>query len=186
MILSSIYHTFSCRSEKDYWYFLSYDLLGVALSLLAIYMSGVYYAFWCHKVNNRHRSKKSLKRPVANSDMSQQGLQRFYLVTVLAIFIVAMLLQLPRYQVNDNIKLAVFVGWAAYGVLPTLHWVVAMGGMQNPMVNLLLPRVLGMYVISGAAFLIYFSKMPERLFPGRPLRKFLHRHSLLVESEDVH
>lgn len=51
MILSSVYHTFSCRSEKDYWYFLSYDLLGVALSLLAIYMSGVYYAFWCHKVN---------------------------------------------------------------------------------------------------------------------------------------
>jgi hypothetical protein len=50
MILSSVYHTFSCRSEKDYWYFLSYDLLGVALSLLAIYMSGVYYAFWCHKV----------------------------------------------------------------------------------------------------------------------------------------
>lgn len=99
--------------------------------------------------------------------MPLQGLQRFYLVTVLAIFIVAMLLQLPRYQVNDNIKLAVFVGWAVYGVLPTLHWTVAMGGMQNPVVSLLLPRVLGMYVISGAAFLIYFSKMPERLFPGK-------------------
>ena len=95
-----------------------------------------------------------------------QKLQRFYLVTVLAIFIVAMLLQLPRYQVNDNLKLAVFVGWAVYGVLPTLHWTIAMGGMQNPVVSLLLPRVLGMYIISGAAFLIYFSKMPERLFPG--------------------
>ncbi|XP_014208828.1 progestin and adipoQ receptor family member 3 [Copidosoma floridanum] len=143
MILSSVYHTFSCRSEKDYWYFLSYDLLGVALSLLAIYMSGVYYAFWCHKL-----------------------LQRFYLVTVLAIFIVAMLVQLPRYQINEHIKLAVFVGWALYGVLPTLHWTVAMGGIQNPVVNLLLPRVLGMYLISGLAFLIYFSKMPERLCPG--------------------
>ncbi|XP_014225082.1 progestin and adipoQ receptor family member 3 [Trichogramma pretiosum] len=143
MILSSIYHTFSCRSEKDYWYFLSYDLLGVALSLLAIYMSGVYYAFWCHKT-----------------------LQRFYLITILAIFIVAMMLQMKRYQINENIKLAVFVGWAVYGVVPTLHWTVAMGGMQNPIVSLLLPRVLGMYCISGAAFLIYFSKMPERLFPG--------------------
>lgn len=50
MVLSSIYHTFSCRSEKDYWFFLSYDLFGVALSLLAIYLSGVYYAFWCHRV----------------------------------------------------------------------------------------------------------------------------------------
>lgn len=51
MILSSVYHTFSCRSEEDYWCFLSFDLFGIALSLLAIYMSGVYYAFWCHKVN---------------------------------------------------------------------------------------------------------------------------------------
>lgn len=96
-----------------------------------------------------------------------QTLQRFYLVTVLAIFIVAMMLQLPRYQINDNIKLAVFVGWGLYGVLPTLHWTVAMGGTHNPIVSLLLPRVLGMYVISGAAFLIYFSKMPERFFPGK-------------------
>ncbi|XP_058789319.1 progestin and adipoQ receptor family member 3 [Phymastichus coffea] len=143
MILSSIYHTFSCRSEKDYFYFLSYDLLGVALSLLSIYMSGVYYAFWCHK-----------------------QLQRFYLVTVLAIFILAMMVQLPRYKVNDNVRLAVFVGWAVYGVIPTLHWIIAMGGMENPMVALLVPRVLGMYCISGAAFFIYFSKIPERLCPG--------------------
>lgn len=50
MILSSVYHTFSCRSEKDYWCFLSFDLFGIALSMLSIYMSGVYYAFWCHKV----------------------------------------------------------------------------------------------------------------------------------------
>lgn len=50
MILSSIYHTFSCRSEKDYWCYLGFDLFGIALSLLAIYMSGVYYAFWCHRV----------------------------------------------------------------------------------------------------------------------------------------
>lgn len=51
MILSSIYHTFSCRSEKDYDCFLAYDLFGIALSLLAIYISGIYYAFWCHTVS---------------------------------------------------------------------------------------------------------------------------------------
>ncbi|XP_024938284.1 progestin and adipoQ receptor family member 3 isoform X1 [Cephus cinctus] len=143
MILSSMYHTFSCRSEKDYWCFLSFDLFGIALSLLAIYMSGVYYAFWCHK-----------------------DLQQFYLITVLLIFVVAMLLQVPRFNVNGNVKLIVFVAWAAYGVLPTLHWSIAMGGMENPMVRMLLPRVLGMYVISGGAFLIYLSKVPERFFPG--------------------
>ncbi|XP_043266773.1 progestin and adipoQ receptor family member 3 [Venturia canescens] len=143
MILSSVYHTFSCRSEKDYWCFLSFDLFGIALSLLAIYMSGVYYAFWCHK-----------------------ELQRFYLITVLMIFILAMVLQIPKLEVDGNIKLMVFVAWAIYGVLPTFHWGVAMGGMDNPMVSMLVPRVLGMYVISGLAFAIYVSKLPERLFPG--------------------
>ncbi|CAL7943881.1 unnamed protein product [Xylocopa violacea] len=143
MILSSVYHTFSCRSEKDYWCFLSFDLFGIALSLLSIYMSGVYYAFWCHK-----------------------ELQGFYLITVLVIFIFAMILQIPKLNVNGNVKLVVFVGWAAYGVLPTLHWSIAMGGMDNPIVRMLLPRVLGMYVISGVAFAIYMSKIPERFCPG--------------------
>jgi predicted membrane channel-forming protein YqfA (hemolysin III family) len=50
MILSSMYHTFSCRSERAFTCFLSFDLFGIALSLLAIYMSGIYYAFWCDKV----------------------------------------------------------------------------------------------------------------------------------------
>ena len=81
-----------------------------------------------------------------------------------------MVLQLPKLNVDDNIKLAVFVGWAVYGVLPTLHWTILMGGMENPMVNLLLPRVLGMYFISGLAFLIYFSKVPERFCPGKRIQ----------------
>ena len=78
----------------------------------------------------------------------------------------AMILQIPKLNVNGNVKLVVFVAWAAYGVLPTLHWSIAMGGMDNPIVRMLLPRVLGMYVISGVAFVIYLSKIPERFCPG--------------------
>ncbi|XP_018053928.1 PREDICTED: progestin and adipoQ receptor family member 3 [Atta colombica] len=143
MILSSVYHTFSCRSEKDYWCFLSFDLFGIALSMLSIYMSGVYYAFWCHK-----------------------ELQRFYLITVLVIFIFAMILQIPSLNINSNIKLTVFVSWAIYGVLPTLHWTVAMGGFDNPIVRMLIPRVIGMYIINAIAFAFYMLKIPERFYPG--------------------
>lgn len=53
MVMSTIYHTFSCRSEKDYDCFLAFDLLGIALSLIAIYISGIYYAFWCQDVSGR-------------------------------------------------------------------------------------------------------------------------------------
>lgn len=77
-----------------------------------------------------------------------------------------MVLQIPKLNVNGNVKLVVFVAWAAYGVLPTLHWSVVMGGLDNPIVRMLLPRVLGMYIISGVAFAIYLSKIPERFCPG--------------------
>ncbi|KAJ8977550.1 hypothetical protein NQ317_018663 [Molorchus minor] len=97
--------------KKDCHLFLSYDLFGIALSLLAIYTSGVYYAFWC-----------------------EEGLQNFYLSTVTLIFVIAMMLQIPKFKINDNVKMLVFVAWAAYGVIPTLHWTIHMGGFENPVV----------------------------------------------------
>lgn len=139
MTLSSVYHTFNCRSEKDCDIFLSFDLFGIALSLLAIYTSGIYYAFWC------------------NTD-----LQNFYLSTVTFIFVLAMILQIPQLNVDQYVQMFVFVGWAAYGVVPTFHWTVTMGGFENPLVALLLPRVLGMYLLTGIAFLIYITRIPGR------------------------
>ncbi|KAK9878885.1 hypothetical protein WA026_003713 [Henosepilachna vigintioctopunctata] len=144
MFLSAIYHTFNCRSARDCDLFLSFDLFGIALSLLAIYTSGIYYAFWC------------------NSD-----LQNFYISTVTVIFALAMVLQLPQLNIDAYVKMLVFVGWAAYGVVPTFHWTIVMGGFENPIVSLLLPRVLGMYCITGIAFFIYITKIPERFYKGR-------------------
>ena len=95
-----------------------------------------------------------------------QELQRLYLITVLAIFIFAMILQIPSLNINSNIKLTVFVSWAIYGVLPTLHWTVAMGGFDNPIVSMLIPRVIGMYIINAIAFAFYMLKIPERFYPG--------------------
>lgn len=169
MLLSAIYHTFSCKSEHHCDYFLSFDLFGIALSLLAIYISGIYYAFWC-----------------------EQHLQNFYLSTITFIFVMAMVLQIPSLKVNSHVKMLVFVGWAAYGVLPTLHWAIYMGGFENPIVavivtqntvfltnfldfQLLFPRVVGMYVISGTAFLIYLTKVPERFYSGK-FDYFGHSH----------
>lgn len=144
MVMSSLYHIFSCRSEHTFNYFLSFDLLGIALSMLGIYMTGVYYAYWCNKT-----------------------WQTFYLVTVCAFFVIAMLLQLPWLKVDDNVKMLMFVLWAAYGIVPTAHWTVMMGGLDNPIVALLLPRVVMMYGIIGLAFFIYITRIPERFFTGK-------------------
>ncbi|XP_055535739.1 progestin and adipoQ receptor family member 3 isoform X3 [Wyeomyia smithii] len=144
MILSSIYHTFSCKSEQSYECFLAYDLFGIALSLLAIFISGIYYAFWCNA-----------------------ALRNFYIITIGVIFTVAMVLQIPRLKVNSNVKMMAFVAWAAYGVVPTLHWYIVMGGAESTMVKLFIPRVMMMYLLTGTAFLIYVTRIPERWFVGK-------------------
>ncbi|XP_055618140.1 progestin and adipoQ receptor family member 3 isoform X2 [Toxorhynchites rutilus septentrionalis] len=144
MILSSIYHTFSCKSEKSYECFLAYDMFGIALSLLAIFISGIYYAFWCNA-----------------------ALRNFYIITIGVIFALAMILQIPRLKVHSNIKMLAFVSWALYGVVPTVHWYIVMGGGESTMVKLFIPRVMMMYLLTGTAFLIYVTKIPERWFVGR-------------------
>lgn len=45
-----------------------------------------------------------------------------------------MALQIPKVKASDNLKMISFVCWAAYGVIPTLHWVNVMGGWENPIV----------------------------------------------------
>ncbi|KAJ3665493.1 hypothetical protein Zmor_000986 [Zophobas morio] len=152
MLLSSMYHTFSCRSARDFDIFLTFDLFGIAMSLLAIYISGIYYAFWC-----------------------DPGHLKFYLFTVTVIFAIAMGLHIPSFNVNANVKMMVFVAWAAYGVVPTLHWAIHMGWFESPIVCLLLPRVIGMYMITGTAFCIYITKVPERFCSGK-FDYFGHSH----------
>ncbi|KAL1459380.1 hypothetical protein WDU94_011367 [Cyamophila willieti] len=110
MVTSTLYHVFSCKSERHFHNFLCFDLFGIALSLLAIYLTGVYYAFWCHK-----------------------EWQYFYLATVFVIFIACMIMQIPRLNVDPNIKMLVFVCWAAYGVVPTVHWAIIMGAGRTPL-----------------------------------------------------
>ena len=47
MILSSLYHTFTCHSQQWSENCLTLDLIGITMALLATYLSGIYYAFWC-------------------------------------------------------------------------------------------------------------------------------------------
>ncbi|XP_065210008.1 progestin and adipoQ receptor family member 3-like [Planococcus citri] len=142
MITSVVYHTFNCRSETHFHRLLKYDLYGISFSLLAIYLSGIYYAFWCN-----------VRWCI------------FYSITVGGFFAAVMAIQI--FSERDFLKIGIFVLWAAYGIIPTIHWMFTMGGWNNPIVQKLLPRVINMYAISGVAFLFYISYIPERFFPGR-------------------
>jgi predicted membrane channel-forming protein YqfA (hemolysin III family) len=155
MIMSSVFHTFTCHSRTVSEQCLSLDLAGITLALLATYLSGVYYSFFC-----------------------QPWWRDFYLLTVGGIFAVAAGAQLSPKFAQDRyatLRISLFAFWAVYGVVPTFHWVVLHGGFDNALVVAFLPRIVAMYAICGAAFFIYLSKMPERFVPGH-LDIFGHSH----------
>jgi hypothetical protein len=66
-----------------------------------------------------------------------QEWRMFYLVTIFLIFAFAMVLQIPKLKIDANTKLIVFLSWAVYGVVPTFHWTIIMGGLENDVVQVL-------------------------------------------------
>ena len=68
-----------------------------------------------------------------------------------------------------------FVLWAVYGVVPTIHWVCLQQG--GPIVGYMIPRIFVMYAMCGAAFFFYLTKVPERLIPGL-VDTFGHSHQV--------
>ena len=147
MVLSSLYHTFECHSSQEVSNAcFALDILGITLGLMATYLSGIYYAFWC-----------------------EPGWRDFYLCTVGGIFLVATSLHFAPAQYMSNEKFhttrtALFTLWAIYGIVPTIHWSWMQGG--GPVVGIMVPRILIMYALCGVAMFFYVTKMPERLMPG--------------------
>jgi len=147
MILSSLYHTFTCHSQQWSENCLTLDLIGITMALLATYLSGIYYAFWCAPF-----------------------WRDFYLTTVGGLFILATMAQFfPGFadEKNSHYRIGLFTFWAIYGIVPTVHWIFLNdANLYNPLVSAMLPRIVVMYMISGCAFFFYITKFPERVVPG--------------------
>ncbi|XP_031682111.1 progestin and adipoQ receptor family member 3 isoform X1 [Oncorhynchus kisutch] len=148
MLCSVGYHLFSChRSEKTCHRWLALDYAGISVGILGCYIPGVFYAFYCNIF-----------------------WRQVYLVIVLALILAIFLAQIhPHYHSKEwqHLRTVIFCSVAGYGVIPAVHWVWLNGGFSSAVVQLFLPRVIVMYLIAGAAFLFYISKIPERCFPGQ-------------------
>jgi len=145
MVLSALYHTFNAHSKEASEFCLMLDLGGICASITASYISGIYYAFWCHPF-----------------------LQNFYMITV-ACFITTGLLFRNTFNKEEHLlyRLVYFIGFVVYGCVPTIHWIVINGGFESDEVRLFLPRIVTMYLLTGLAFLFYAAKFPEVVLPGR-------------------
>ncbi|XP_062308039.1 progestin and adipoQ receptor family member 3a isoform X1 [Osmerus eperlanus] len=146
MLCSVGYHLFCChRSEKTSRRWMALDYAGISIGILGCYVPGVFYSFYC---NNYWR--------------------QVYLVTVLAMILAVFLAQIhPHYLSHQRLRSLTFCCVAGCGLVPTAHWVLLSGGFSSDIVQVFLPRVLGMYGMAALAFLFYVSKVPERYFPGQ-------------------
>ncbi|XP_020602180.1 progestin and adipoQ receptor family member 3-like [Orbicella faveolata] len=147
MFFSAFYHLFCCHSEKMFHLWLSLDLAGISLGVCACYIPAVYYAFYCHA--------------------TWRG---FYLGGVIFLTLVSLALQFhpsfltSRWAIK---RLLLFSSLVAYGVGPSLHWVLLLGGWSDYTVRLFIPKVAVMYLLGVLALGFYALKIPERYFPGK-------------------
>ena len=73
----------------------------------------------------------------------QPSWRDLHLSMVGGIFLLAAGMQLwPKFAVEEyaSSRLGLFTLWAAYGVVPTIHWIQLHGGISSPIVHLMLPR----------------------------------------------
>ncbi|KAK8785496.1 hypothetical protein V5799_008143 [Amblyomma americanum] len=148
LLLSVVYHTFNCHSESCYQSLLKWDVLGVALSLSMTFLSGVHFAFSC-----------------------LPWLEGLYSgVELLLVAIVLVLNFAPRFASRvefEPARLVVLSSLVLFGLAPTAHWFALNGGLEAPIVRLLLPRIVVLFAFMGAAFAVYRFRLPERIWPGR-------------------
>lgn len=147
MLFSACYHLFCCHSERIFHLWLSLDLAGISLGLCACYVPAIYYGFYCHKV-----------------------WQVLHLTCAGFLTFASLALQFhPAFLTSRwaSRRLLMFCSLVAYGIAPTVHWVLLLGGWNDYIVKLLFPKVVVMYLLGIIAVGFYALKIPERWFPGK-------------------
>jgi predicted membrane channel-forming protein YqfA (hemolysin III family) len=147
MLFSACFHLFYCISERAHKVWLSLDMLGVSTGLLGVYLTGIYYSFYCfHMWHN------------------------LYLAVFCLLAVVTLAAPLhPEYtaQKYQRYRIGLYVIISLYGILPAVHWVYLNGGWNAHITWRFFPNVLIVYGLSFAAFLPYLFMIPERFLPGK-------------------
>ncbi|CAM1298805.1 PAQR3 (predicted) [Pycnogonum litorale] len=147
MLFSACYHLFNCISEAAHSSWLCLDLCGVLFSFTAIFLSGISFAFDCCWT-----------------------LRWIYSPIIVVLFVIVLyFVWHPNFDSPDisRLRLIIFFLWSLSGLIPTFHWIILKNGFASDEVKHLLPNVFVMYILSGAAFFFYSTKIPERLYPGK-------------------
>jgi predicted membrane channel-forming protein YqfA (hemolysin III family) len=147
MLCSAGYHMFMCQSELASRRWLGLDLAGVSLGFCGCYFPGSYYAFYCDK-----------------------SWQMFYMTMMCFLAICSIVAQAHSKFMSEHCHFRRVMLYALVmfgGVVPVSHWFVSHNGFNHPLVQIMLPKIVVMYVITIAGGTFYLSKFPEKFFPGK-------------------
>ncbi|GFO25512.1 progestin and adipoq receptor family member 3 [Plakobranchus ocellatus] len=111
MVCSTGYHIFYCHSERASRKWLAIDMTGVSIGIIGCYLPAVHYAFYC----------LSIWRDV-------------YMFIIVLLSACTLGFQLhPRFFTHEwfCVRMLLYVGLVAYGIVPTIHWVYLSGGISS-------------------------------------------------------
>ncbi|KAK1248330.1 hypothetical protein MKX08_006550 [Trichoderma sp. CBMAI-0020] len=144
--LSTIYHTLMNHSSNIEQLWLQFDLVGIVVLILGLFISGIYMVFWCEPLERK---------------------LYWLMIGILGSFtIFIMLSSYFQGQEFRILRTLVFIGTGLSGFAPLIHGIKMFGWLQ-------MIKQSGMfyYFIEGGFLLlgtlIYITKFPEKQFPGR-------------------
>ena len=132
MLFSTAYHLFGCHSPKWRHSLLKLDLFGVSMALTGIYLAGLYTSFYNFPTI---RQTYMCTTAVVLAGICAWAPQLTRLDGVPAVVkgnLSKPVLSVVRPVSRIGLLECIFVGIAAFGLLPAWHWVVLHGGLNSP------------------------------------------------------
>lgn len=145
MSASAGYHTFTGHVSKSVctkWHRL--DVCGIIIGMLGCYIPGIHYGYWCRATPK----------------------YAYLSLVIVMILISVFVITHPRYLTESwkHKRIAHLSSLVLFGIVPAAHWVIT---TEKSEVAIFFPYIRNLYLILGLALLVYISRFPERLLPGK-------------------
>eukprot|EP00283_Hemiselmis_rufescens_P008523 CAMPEP_0173433126 /NCGR_PEP_ID=MMETSP1357-20121228/10684_1 /TAXON_ID=77926 /ORGANISM="Hemiselmis rufescens, Strain PCC563" /LENGTH=364 /DNA_ID=CAMNT_0014397807 /DNA_START=36 /DNA_END=1130 /DNA_ORIENTATION=+ len=145
MVSSAIFHLMTPHSKQVYEQCLRFDMTGIALVIIASFLVGLHYGYWCHPF---------------------LGKVYFTIVGVLSGIAIAWP-HMPKLLHNFNLSVAFFASFVAFALVPLFHWVSVVGGLSSEQATLFFWKLIATFGLYALGFLFYGAQLPERLYSGK-------------------
>ncbi|KAF9188482.1 hypothetical protein BGZ51_000571 [Haplosporangium sp. Z 767] len=144
--MSASFHTFSCHSENVCGHWNRCDYVGIVFLLIGSFYPAIFYGFYCHKT------------------------WQIMYISLISVFGAATIIAVmqPRFRSPQFrwVRSGLFLGMGLSGLFPIIHGIVLYGfRMAQQAIALNYIFSMGASYVIGA--LIYGSRFPECLFPGK-------------------